>query len=42
MIRRSDPVSFAIYAQNHELQDVPSWKRLKAYVRNQKKMNRTV
>ena len=42
MFRRSDPVSFATYAQNHELLDVPGWKRLKAYVRNQNKMNRMV
>ena len=40
MIRKSDPVSVAQYAQKHDLLDVPGWKRFKSYVRNQKKVNR--
>ena len=37
---RSDPITVAVYAKEHGLLDTPGWKRLKPYVKNNKKVNR--
>jgi len=42
IIAADDPVSCAIYAQDHNLLDKPGWKRFKSLARRQKKLFRAV
>ena len=39
-IWKSDPVTLAQYAKENDLLQIPGWKRLRYYVKNEKKMKR--
>ena len=36
---RNDPMTVAIYAKEHQLLEVPGWKRFKSYIQSKKKVN---
>ena len=42
VIAKDDPVTCAIYARDNDLLDKPGWKRFRAVVKNQKKMERMI